>query len=531
MTQGPAPGVLFMGGLTRLDQTIFRPVITGLAESGYTRFVEPACGSLGFASLAAQCGFRNDQIEASDVTLFSAVIGAVVNGQRVDDLNITLSGFEDEDLGDPATVLYLQALMGAWSRSQRGPKAHGQIIKNVYWGNVFEQMVIDRQRHISELGEWVERFAERYRGLRYRSMDLFEHIAEVIDDEHIAEVIDDEHAVVALSPPWVAGDFERFIDPGGLFSWDAPNYSLFDPASGFEKIYDLFHSARCMFLLMTDSAFRNDEYPPFAVYGGHRKNKTDKGAVRSAHMLYMANRHEEALSHIGGKPLALLYQPSGTRNITPPPWPLLPADHPITRDSEVYLTQVSDDVAVYCRQLWTHRFAGSVSTSTMNLGLFIDGFFAGVCGLSVGTLGSVTGDAASYIQYLYGMPIQHRKDFRLHLLMHFMTLSRQTVHMVFPDYTAAMADKMISVDMSNYKYSKGYRAKIEVDGHDLRPTISIRKKDPFGGWSTHHHYPIVDSDPHDIFRAWFDRELKWQRNSEKQRKIREEKARETAPTN
>lgn len=505
MPAGPAPGVLYMGGLQTQDRRIFRPILQGLAGAGYTRFVEPCAGALGFSHVAVQSGWKPEQIEASDVTLFSAALGAAVMGQRLDHANVTLADDPDEDLGDPATVLYLQALRKAQAKAD-----------SPYWRALATQTELDRDRHIQELGEQLATMRKRLGGLTYRSMDLFEHIAAHADDPK---------AVVALMPPWAKGDFERFLDPTSAFSWDAPAYDVFDPAPGFQRLYEWMADAKCLVLMAVDDEFWDGTPMPFAIAGGHRRAKDDRGTVRTANLLYLTNRLDEVLAFQGGKPRAY---PAKGAALEAPPYPLLPVDHPITADSDIRVVRVPPAMAMYCRQLWTHRFVGA--PTLYNLGVFIDGYLAGVCGLTTGTRGSATGDAARYVQYMYGMPVQHRKDFRLPLLLHFLTLSRHVIGMCFPDYSAAIANKVISVDMSGHKYSKGYRARIEVNGVDLRPMISERKRDPYGGWATHHQYPVVDASIGAIFRAWYERDVRWQKESARQRKIRERKARERTST-
>ena len=503
MPAGPAPGVLYMGGLQTQDREIFRPILEGLVKAGYNRFIEPCAGAFGFSHVAVQAGWKPSQIESSDVTMFSSVLGAAIMGNRVDDLSIKANGFEDEDMGDPATVLYVQALLNAKVKS----------LSNPYWQAASKQMEIDRDKHLESLGSQLTKLHERFDGMKYQPMDLFDHFQSAADDPN---------AVVALMPPWGRGDFEKFLDPSNSFKWNVPSYTMFDPMKGFERLYEMFSEVKCLVLMAVDSEFWEGYPLPFAVYGGHRRAKEDKGAIRSANLLFLSNRNDEVLKHLGGSPMAV---PSKASVLEPPPYPFLPADHPITQESSINVMLISPKMAMYCRQLWTHRFTGA--PTIFNLGVFIDGYLAGVCGLTTGTRGSVTGDAATYVQYMYGMPVQHRKDFRLPLLLHFLTLSRNVISMCFPDYSAAIARKVISVDMSGYKYSKGYRARIVVNGTDLRPMISQRKKDPYGGWATHHQYPIVDADIRDIFLAWLERDLKWQKDSLKQKNIREKKETQT----
>ena len=58
--------------------------------------------------LAAQCGYKPEQIESSDVSMFTSIMGYAIMGKSLDDLDIHAKGFSDEEIKDPAVALYAQ---------------------------------------------------------------------------------------------------------------------------------------------------------------------------------------------------------------------------------------------------------------------------------------------------------------------------------------------------------------------------------------------------------------------------------------
>ena len=498
MPAGRPPGVLYMGGLIPQDRQLVLPILTGLVKDGYTRFIEPCSGSLGFSNVAVQAGFRPENIEASDVTLFSALIGAAADGKRVDALNIKVDGYEHEDLGDPATVLYLQSLADAES------KAHSP-----YWRAIAKQMVIDRSDHLERLNSQLALIHDRYGGLQHRPMDLFDHLAEVKDDEN---------AVVGLMPPWDKGGFEKFLDRGNQFQWAAPEYSVFDPKVGFGKLFEVMADSKCLIIMATTTDFWDGDPPAFALVGGY-KRKEDTGVLRTGQMAWLSNRNDEVVKHSGG----YQYLPEKRAEVKSAKWTFLPEDHPIGRESSVQLVPISKGVAAYYRSLWTHRFIGT--SSLYNLAVLLDGYLVGVFGLNTGTRGSASGDVATLVQYVYGMAIQHRRDYRWPLLLCYLGMCREVLLMCFPTHTASIATKVVTVDMSGHKYSKGFRAKMMVNGVNLRPIRSWQGPDLYGGMATHHMYPVVDATIREIFEAWLAREEQWNNSREQNRKNREKNER------
>ena len=83
-----APGALFIGQVHSDQQKFLKEILVNAKAQGFTRVVEPCAGSFAMSNLAVQAGFKPEQIEASDVTLYSSVLGYGIFDIRIADFEI-----------------------------------------------------------------------------------------------------------------------------------------------------------------------------------------------------------------------------------------------------------------------------------------------------------------------------------------------------------------------------------------------------------------------------------------------------------
>lgn len=127
------PGEMFLGCLGTAEQRFLVTLIHTAAKSGYTRFVEPCAGTFAMANLAVRNGFKPEQIETSDVSMMTSVLGYAITDQSLAPLEIHAQGFSDEELLDPATGYPIQERSGVIRYFIR----HSEKIE---WGNSREEL-------------------------------------------------------------------------------------------------------------------------------------------------------------------------------------------------------------------------------------------------------------------------------------------------------------------------------------------------------------------------------------------------------
>ncbi|MCM1237156.1 MAG: hypothetical protein NC489_44365, partial [Ruminococcus flavefaciens] len=140
------PGALFLGTLIAQEQKFLKPLFANAKKNGYTKVVEPCAGAFAMSHLAAQVGYSGSQIEASDVSMFTSIMGYAIMGKTLEELEIKAEGFTDEELYDPATALYAQLLL-------RTAKQAGKD----YFYNIMLDLQYRREEHIKMLNEQLER--------------------------------------------------------------------------------------------------------------------------------------------------------------------------------------------------------------------------------------------------------------------------------------------------------------------------------------------------------------------------------------
>ena len=82
------PGAFFLGTLVASEQKFLKPLIENARKNGYTRFIEPCAGAFAMSHIAAQSGYKPSEIEASDVAMFTSIMGYAITGQSLEELEI-----------------------------------------------------------------------------------------------------------------------------------------------------------------------------------------------------------------------------------------------------------------------------------------------------------------------------------------------------------------------------------------------------------------------------------------------------------
>ena len=190
------PGEMFLGCLGTVEQRFLVTLIETAAQFGYTRFVEPCAGTFAMANLAVRSGFKPEQIETSDVSMMTTVLGYAITDQSLEPLEIHAQGFTDQELLDPATALYAQMYL-------RTSKTAG----NEYYHNMLMDLKYRREEHIASIREQIEKTRDLLHGMKLsKPLDMWEHLKEVLDDPH---------TLVIANPPTYFSGYEKFYDTQG----------------------------------------------------------------------------------------------------------------------------------------------------------------------------------------------------------------------------------------------------------------------------------------------------------------------------
>jgi hypothetical protein len=471
------PGTMFISSGVANE---FKPLKVAFASAlarGYKKFIEPASGAMAMCHVAQQAGWSPSSMEASDVIFFSAALGRSIMGQRIDDLLPVAEGFEHEDLGDPATALWVLSVMRAQARGE----------KTVFWQEVAVSMMLEKERHIAKIQSQLDRAKDVMGGMVYEPLDLWDHLERCFDDSN---------ALVSLNPPSTGGGYEKFYDTQGKFTWAEPPYQIFMPAEGYAKLTDYMNNAKCLMAVYMENQGGHEVQGGVFMRGGGRKAPGDTLA-RSINYYVASNRPDEFIDLAGGM-MVMGWQGWA---IEPMDVRVLPENYAVTNDSVVGVRAISQAHASYYRSLWTHNFVGGGSGSS--LGMFIDGHLAGVFGYDpayVTSAGQFGGDSSSVLLQ-FGMTSPH-KTLRLGRLLQRLALCRCTMRMCLKDIHMYRADTLTTAQLTKHPESKELRGIMKM---------KERKTDKQHGYRLIYTAPIVDSDWSTEFDIWLKDEERWQK--------------------
>lgn len=352
-----SPGLFFLGTVVPKEQWFLSRVFEGARHAGYTRFVEPAAGAFAMCGLARPVGWSTEQLDASDVSMLSAILGYAAMGRRVDALEIQLHepvlAPLALDRGDPDHALYAQMICRYLIKAGR-----------LYWREIVTDMVTRHESIVADIVTQLARLKEALYGFRYRSYCMFQHLTEVLDDPH---------TLISLNPPTMTSGFEKFYNTGGRMTWNEPTYRLFKPATDLPALADVCRDAKALVVFYEEQPVGGTHLPAVFGRGGALKNKADMASVRSMNAYLSSNRPDEVVALAEGRKIARRPE----LGLRPAAYPIIPHTHVPTADSTITRVLLDKFQSLYYRQLWTHRFL-SGGNMVNGVGILLDGYLAGV---------------------------------------------------------------------------------------------------------------------------------------------------------
>lgn len=456
------PGEMFLGCLGSVEQRFLVKLIETAAQSGYTRFVEPCAGTFAMANLAVRSGFKPEQIETSDVSMMTTVMGYAITEQPLETLEIHAQGFSDEELLDPATALYAQMYL-------RTSKSAG----NAYFYNMLMDLKERREEHIASIRQQIENTKNLLHGMSYRPLDMWEHLKEVLDDPH---------ALIIANPPTYFSGYEKFYDTQGKMTWKEPEYQLFNPDTGHKQFYELCMDAKALVICYQEK--RTGEAEGYTIFA--------RSGVRADLNSYITTNHEKkatALAH--GKKIK---RPSESK-LEPLECSMLPRDYEITEKSKLQILPIKAAQAQYYRVLWTHNFVGS--SATFNRALLIDGYVAGVFGISKMQSESL------FVWYV--MKISHKK-YRLGRLCYMLAQNREFADTLLDELEREKCTKIRTAMLTKYPENKEVRGIMKLVN---------RVQDKQNGYKLTYEAELKDRTEQQTLEEWLRREEQWQKNRTK----------------
>lgn len=437
-----SPDVLF-GGNSGAPERLFYRVILEKLRGRYTRYAEVGVGSFAASMVAADAGWKPGQMESSDVTLYSSIVGTALSGGDLASLGMRLDG----DLVElPDTDQLTRAAFLLWVQLRARMEARPDV---EYWRNICHDLTARAKAHQEAIRGQLAKLQDRLGGIKYQPSDMWDHIPEVMDDPH---------AIVLAAPPSYPAGFEVFFNTAGRLTWDEPPYDMFDPADGFDRLADLMRDAPALLICLQECQPKTYSLPR-PVFA------TPIGMGR--HTYVITNRPDEIFAITGGPHVV----PRRMGEIAPSTHPPLPVDYDLRTDAKVEMVAVKAQVADYYRDIWLHRLAAT--PGAYNVLVTIDGYVACVIGYSIETM-SRPYPGATHLRSLllrYGVGAPH-VTLRTGRLATMFALQRPVAEIavgVGGQVYLAASTGLITVQMTRYPESKEMRGLMRLTNKTDHP--------------------------------------------------------------
>lgn len=474
-----SPSILFISTWDAPERAYAAELLPKLLAKGYTNYEEPSVGGFAMPLVALDAGYSPAQMTTSDVHLFSSVLGHLNSGQDMKSLGVTLDDepFEyssDEPVAQAAELLWLQLLC----RMQARPTGH-------YWSTMIEDLKLNREEHLRSFAAQLEKHSHRLRGLTYRTESVWEHMERVADDPK---------ALIISNPPTYRGAYEKFFDTKGRMAWKTPEYEVFDAKVDIPRMVEFMEGRKALLVVQQQQTPGNAAHarPPYA-------RQLSAGEL----VFINSNRPEEIEEALGGlRVVRRTLGPLGDR-----PWPILPDDYEITKDSKVELTLVEAKVADAYRREWMHRLYPVPGSG--NVLVLIDGYAAGVIGYSIASMSmsfAAKWEKHAILRFAFGAKHQ---SYRLTRLATMLALQHDTLWVTDSPATTmhlAACEGLVTVEMTRHPEAKGLRGLMKLDN---------RQKHPDGFKLVYVADWLPKATPNEVLAEFLTKEKTWQKSAKK----------------
>lgn len=456
-----SPTAFFIGGLNEREKQFEHTFLSNALKCGYKKFVEPCSGELNISQIASDVGFGS--IEASDVTLFSTLLGFYVTGKTADNLNVLIDGRPRTDIVD---ILYEQLLV-------RMEKDSGKY----YWDVMIRDVLENEEKHKQNIKESLDAVKSRFHGnLLYEPLDIMVHLERVKYDET---------AIVMANVPTYTGGYEKFYDTGDRISWNEPPYTILNPDTSKQTIKEALEGAKCLVLFYEEAPVGETVFDPLYV----------RFETRTGMNAYITANDIEKAKHVMNKSFA-------TRGknpvMTPLKYPLISRDYEFKEDSQIEVIPIGTEACNYYRRLLTHNFVGSSGDS--GYAVIIDGMIVGVFGYTSLMFAEPANDTL-FLQFSIGIGCT---GWRINRLLTMIEKCRCVAEQKMNDLEKFSCKYLQTTMLSRYPESKQHRGLMKLVSKDKDDKTNLNRLVYKG--------EFVNDSVEEAYKEWISKELSYRKS-------------------
>lgn len=454
-----SPTAFFIGNTNPKEKRFEKNLLKSAKRNGYDKFIEPCGGEFAMSQLAIEAGFSH--IEASDITLFSTLLGYYIQDKDIDELDVQVEGVGK--CTSVVDVLYYQLLF--------------KLMKNQgkdYFDNMITDVEEKKEWHCEKIKESLDKAKKLFENkLVYYPMDMIEHLKKYMYDDK---------AIIIMNFPTYRGGYEKMFDVGDKITWKEPEYQMFDPSTDKEKIKEMLKDAKCLVL------FYEEAYPDEACFD---TVYVRFGAREGMNTYITTNNKEEVLRLINKQCAVRLDE----KEIKPLKYPIINSDYVFTEKSQVSVIECSPCECDYYRKLFTHNFAGSSSSG--GFAVIVDNMVLGVFGYSK-AFSAFFGDGSNEDLFiLFGMA-KAVNGYRTNRLLTMLATTKDIAYQVCNDLDKFTYKNIKTTMISKYPESKQMRGLMKLSGKKFDSKMNM--------WKLEYSTPLCDNNIEQEYKLWLKKE-------------------------
>ncbi len=309
----------------------------------YPKIVLPAVGQFTLVKVALQAGYAPENIYTSDISLFSALLGALFEGRPISEIDfLVASEYQKQydecksDFDRVALVLWLMKL--------------SQISKVHYQKMMYDDLLENRAKHISSIKEQIVNLDNEYHGIHYDTKDLRDELVER-----------DSDFLLVLNPPIIKNGYTKMFDFTDFIEYES-GIEEFDFGKEYNSLYENSKSLSypCIWYRSRDASEYN---PDEIIYAKeYEVGKQDYWLCTKPNILneFPYRKYIESFK---------------TKNLHPCGLPIFTDTDSIDENTKIRFIQVSEEVGLYYRDLFAHKL-GNTAAEHYILMLLNDKVFA-----------------------------------------------------------------------------------------------------------------------------------------------------------
>jgi hypothetical protein len=465
-----APSILFLSTWDQPERDFMHVLSQRLLadpKRRFVRIVEPCAGAFVMPSVHRQAGWRGEQIETSDVSLYTSLVGFAVTGQKLDPLEVTIDGkpvpLTGNPIDDAALVLFEQLRLRMEKRAQV-----------FYWNEIRRDLRLRREDHVAQIARYLRELEQRFRGMKYEVIDMWKHAERWAGDER---------TVISINPPTYRGGFEKFFDTGNRLQWKEPSYEVFDAEVDQFKLAERAAGWKALLLC------QQQQEPGKGCAGIVHARDLSRGQC-----VYVWTNQQPYVEEVMG----LSAVPRSGTLMTPLPYAVVGYEDDFAEGSRCEVLQITSATSRFYKDLYLHKL--DFKQAAHEFAVFVDGKLAGLAGYDTSALDRPYNDKwaeALIMTYAVGVPNVAWRTTRLTTLL---MLSRSVVDAVVNPWAAVRAKKMVTVEYTKHPEAKGLRGVMK---------LIERAKDKAYGNKLIYAAPIEKRTIAETYELWWKQEARW----------------------